>query len=46
MLMSLGDCSAIDIIEILKKQRQEIQQFSVTIDGERNRVRSPLYFMI
>jgi|SRR4051812_22932135 putative redox protein len=35
LLMSLGACSAIDIISILKKQRQEIKNFKIAIEGER-----------
>ncbi|MFD2245566.1 OsmC family protein [Pontibacter ruber] len=35
MLMGLGGCSAIDIIQILKKQRQQIDSFDITVKGER-----------
>lgn len=35
LLASLGGCSAIDVISILKKQRQEVEKFSMTIQGER-----------
>ncbi|KAA8482060.1 putative redox protein [Arcticibacter tournemirensis] len=35
VLMALGSCSALDLIQILKKQRQEIQDFSVSVEGER-----------
>ena len=35
LLMGLGGCSGIDIISILKKQRQTVEQFSMYIDGER-----------
>ena len=35
VLMALGSCSSLDLISILKKQRQEITDFSVEIDGER-----------
>ncbi|CAN5838639.1 OsmC family protein [soil metagenome] len=35
VLMGLGGCSAIDIILILEKQRQKVQDFRITIDGER-----------
>ena len=34
LLMGVGGCSAIDIIHILKKQRQEIDSYSVEIEGE------------
>jgi putative redox protein len=35
LLMGLGGCSAIDIVMILKKQRQEVKDFSINITGER-----------
>lgn len=35
LLMGLGGCSAIDIILILQKQRQEITDFRIHIDGDR-----------
>lgn len=35
LLMGLGGCSAIDIVMILKKQRQEVKDFSINISGER-----------
>ena len=35
--MALGGCSAIDIIIILKKQKQEITDFRIEIDGEREK---------
>lgn len=35
VLMALGSCSSLDMIQILKKQRQEIKDFSVSVEGER-----------
>jgi putative redox protein len=35
LLMGLGGCSGIDIVMILKKQRQTIEHFSIKIEGER-----------
>lgn len=35
LLMALGSCSSLDLISILKKQRQEITDFSVDVNGER-----------
>ncbi len=35
LLVSLAGCSAIDIISILKKQRQKITEFNIDIDGDR-----------
>lgn len=41
VLMSLGGCSAIDIIMILKKQKQEITDFRIEIDGDRQQGKEP-----
>ena len=35
ILMAVGGCSSIDVISILKKQRQEITSFKVEVEGER-----------
>lgn len=35
MLMALGTCSAIDVVNILKKQRQPIDGFKMKVSGER-----------
>jgi len=35
ILMGVGGCSAIDIIHILKKQRQEITSYRVDVEGVR-----------
>ena len=35
VLMALGSCGSLDFISILKKQRQEIKDFSVSVEGER-----------
>lgn len=39
LLMALGGCSAIDIISILKKQRQEVEDLKIIVDGEREQVK-------
>jgi len=41
LLMGLGGCSGIDIISILKKQRQEVEGFRMTIEGERETGKEP-----
>lgn len=38
LLTAVGGCSAIDMISILKKQRQAIQDFSVQVDGDKVKV--------
>ncbi|HWJ90036.1 MAG TPA: OsmC family protein [Flavisolibacter sp.] len=41
LLMALGSCSAIDIVSILKKQRQVITAFNIIIEGEREAGKEP-----
>lgn len=41
LLMGLGGCSAIDIVLILKKQKQVIEDFTISIDGERQEGKEP-----
>lgn len=41
LLMGLGSCSAIDVVSILKKQRQGIEAFSIDIKGEREQGKEP-----
>ena len=38
MLMGLGGCMAIDVILILKKQRQAIDDFQIRISGNREKI--------
>ncbi len=38
LLAGVGGCSAIDIVHILKKQRQEIESFFIEVDGEKEKV--------
>ena len=41
LLMGLGGCSGIDIVSILKKQRQTVDGFSMVIEGEREKGKEP-----
>ncbi|MDO6431812.1 OsmC family protein [Flavitalea sp. BT771] len=41
LLMGLGGCSGIDIVSILKKQRQPVEGFRMLIDGEREAGKEP-----
>jgi putative redox protein len=36
LIMGLGSCSGIDVLTILKKQRQEVSHFSISLDAERD----------
>lgn len=38
VLMAVAGCSGIDMVSILKKQRQEITNFSAEVEGERIQV--------
>ncbi len=42
--MSLGSCSAVDVIQILKKQKQVIETFRITIDADRVKDQIPSVF--
>jgi len=35
LLMAVGGCNAIDIIYVLKKQRQEIKSYKIEVEGTR-----------
>lgn len=37
LLSALGGCSAIDVINILKKQKQDISAFEIEVTGEREK---------
>lgn len=44
LLAALGGCSSIDIISILKKQRQELTDIQVKVNGEREKGTEPSLF--
>lgn len=44
LLMGLGMCSSIDIISILKKQKQKINDFQVSVEGNRDPDNIPSLF--
>ena len=41
LLSGLGSCSAIDMVSILKKQKQVIEDFKIKITGEREKDKIP-----
>src|SRR3982751_4556548 len=41
LLMGLAGCSAIDVISILKKQRQEVKDYKMIVHGEREKGKEP-----
>lgn len=44
LLTALGGCSAIDVISILKKQKQELKDIAITVTGEREKEAVPSLF--
>lgn len=38
LLAAIGGCSAIDIVSILRKQKQELDSFEIEVDGDREPV--------
>jgi putative redox protein len=45
LLAALGGCSSIDIISILKKQKQPLEDLKITVTGEREKDAVPSLFM-
>jgi putative redox protein len=41
LIMGLGGCTAIDVIMVLKKQRQEIKDFHISIEAQREEGKEP-----
>jgi putative redox protein len=44
LLAALGGCSAIDVLLILRKQKQDILDFNVEVDGESEKVQDHSLF--
>jgi putative redox protein len=36
LLVSLGGCSSMDVLSILKKMQQQVKDYRVTVDGDRD----------
>jgi putative redox protein len=41
LLAAMGGCSAVDIVTILRKQRQDLKDLKITISGEREKDKAP-----
>lgn len=41
LLMGLGGCSGIDVLSILRKQRQQVDSFNIRVEGEREAGQDP-----
>lgn len=44
LLVALGSCASMDVLSILNKQRQTIENYSVYVDGERDPNKIPSLF--
>jgi putative redox protein len=44
LLAAMGGCSAIDVVNILKKQKQDLKDIKITITGEREQGAVPSLF--
>jgi putative redox protein len=44
LLMALGGCTSMDVLSILKKMRQEVRDYHVTVNGERGDGEVPAVF--
>jgi putative redox protein len=44
LLSGIGSCSAIDVISILKKQKQDLRDLKITVNGEREEGKIPAVF--
>jgi putative redox protein len=46
VLMALASCSALDLVSILKKQKQDLKDFSVSVEGQRREELPPVFIKI
>ncbi|OJJ15685.1 osmotically inducible protein OsmC [marine bacterium AO1-C] len=44
MLAGIGGCSTIDIVDIMKKQRENLEDIKVTVTAEREKDKTPALF--
>ena len=44
MLVGIGSCSSIDVVDILEKQRQELEDIEISVTGEREADQVPSLF--
>lgn len=44
VLVGLGSCSSIDVIHLLKKQREPLEDIQITVDGDRDPDKVPSLF--
>ncbi len=44
LLMSMAGCSSMDVLDILRKQRQNVEDFRIELDAEREKDKTPALF--
>jgi putative redox protein len=44
LLMGIGSCGAMDIVSILKKQREDLKDLSINVEGKRDYAQTPAIF--
>ena len=44
LLAGIGSCSTMDIVSILNKQKQDLQDIRILVDGEREKEKTPSLF--
>ncbi len=44
LLAGIGSCGAMDIVDILKKQRQSLEDIRIVVDGEREKNKTPALY--
>jgi putative redox protein len=44
LLAAMGGCSGIDVVSVLKKQRQDLRDIKITITGEREKDAVPALY--
>lgn len=44
LLMSMAGCSSMDVLDILRKQRQVVEDFRIEVDAEREKDKTPALF--
>lgn len=44
LLMSMAGCSSMDVLDILKKQRQQVDDFRIEVNAEREKDKTPSLF--
>jgi putative redox protein len=44
LLAAMGGCSAVDVVTILRKQREDLRDLKITVTGEREKDKAPALY--